>query len=101
MNTQRVYNAAIDMVDRNVADATHNRRRRPTSTRARAWTAQELGDFLAAARTQRLYPALHLTAFTGMRRGEIVFQEGEVRLRPGTGEVLRPGAHPATAAQPA
>lgn len=60
------------LLDRNVADATHNRRRRPTSTRARAWTAQELGSFLAAARTQRLYPALHLTAFTGMRRGEVV-----------------------------
>ena len=60
------------LLDRNVADATHNRRRRPTSTRARAWTAQELAGFLAVARTQRLYPALHLTAFTGMRRGEVV-----------------------------
>jgi integrase len=40
--------------------------------RARAWTAQELGTFLSAARSQRLYPALHLTAYTGMRRGEVV-----------------------------
>lgn len=27
-----------------------------------------------------------------MRRGEILFDAGEVRLRPGTGEILRPGA---------
>jgi integrase len=27
---------------------------------------------LAAARSPRLYPALHLTAHTGMRRGEVV-----------------------------
>ncbi|HZP96439.1 MAG TPA: amidohydrolase family protein [Candidatus Limnocylindria bacterium] len=28
-----------------------------------------------------------------LRRGEIVFADGEVRVRPGTGEVLRPGAY--------
>jgi dihydropyrimidinase len=28
-----------------------------------------------------------------MRRGEIVFADGELRLRPGTGEILRPGAY--------
>jgi integrase len=28
--------------------------------------------FLTAARSQRLYPALHLAAHTGMRRGEVV-----------------------------
>jgi len=28
-----------------------------------------------------------------LRRGEIVFEDGEVRLRPGTGEILRPGAY--------
>src|SRR6202022_1714658 len=32
----------------------------------------QLADFLSAARSQRLYPALHLAAFTGMRRGEVV-----------------------------
>jgi integrase len=31
-----------------------------------------VGVFLRAARSQRLYPALHLTAYTGMRRGEVV-----------------------------
>jgi len=28
-----------------------------------------------------------------LRRGEIVFADGEVRLRPGSGEILRPGAY--------
>jgi dihydroorotase-like cyclic amidohydrolase len=28
-----------------------------------------------------------------LRRGEVVFADGEVRLRPGSGEVLRPGAY--------
>lgn len=60
------------LLDHNVAHATHARRRQPARVRARAWTAMELSGFLAAARSQRLYPALHLTAFTGMRRGEVV-----------------------------
>ena len=30
-----------------------------------------------------------------IRRGEIVFADGEVRLRPGSGEILRPGAYDA------
>jgi dihydroorotase-like cyclic amidohydrolase len=33
-----------------------------------------------------------------LRRGEIVFTDGEVRLRPGTGEILRPGAYDAAVA---
>ncbi len=60
------------LLDRNVAHATHARRTRPSRVRARAWTAEELAQFLRAARSQRLYPALHLTAHTGMRRGEVV-----------------------------
>lgn len=60
------------LVDRNVAHSAHARRRRPTKAVARTWTAAELAAFLQIARTQRLYPALHLTAYTGMRRGEIV-----------------------------
>jgi integrase len=73
-----IVRAALDLavrrqlLDHNVAHATHARRRRPTATRARAWTAQELSGFLTAARSQRLYPALHLAAHTGMRRGEVV-----------------------------
>lgn len=36
-----------------------------------------------------------------LRRGEIVFTDGEVRLRPGTGEILRPGAYDAALARSA
>jgi hypothetical protein len=28
-----------------------------------------------------------------MRRGEIVYQDGDLRLVPGSGEILRPGAY--------
>jgi len=60
------------LVDRNVALAVHSPRRRGGGTTvARVWTAQELATFLAFAQDQRLYPALHLTAHTGMRRGEV------------------------------
>ncbi len=45
----------------------HARPRRGPET----WTAHELTSFLSAAGGHRLYPALHLTATTGMRRGEI------------------------------
>ncbi|MEO6126054.1 MAG: tyrosine-type recombinase/integrase [Ilumatobacteraceae bacterium] len=45
----------------------HARPRRGPET----WTATELTTFLATASAHRLYPALHLTATTGMRRGEI------------------------------
>jgi len=59
------------LVDTNVAQATNARHKRQTRKVPRAWTAEELATFLAAARTHRLYPALHLTACTGMRRGEV------------------------------
>jgi len=73
-----IVRAALDLgvqrrlLDHNVAHSVHGRRRRGTSTRARCWSADELARFLTAARHQRLYPALHLAAHTGMRRGEIV-----------------------------
>ena len=55
----------------NVAQATNARHKRLARTVPRSWTAEELATFLAAAQPQRLYPALHLTALTGMRRGEV------------------------------
>lgn len=60
-----------NLVDRNVAQAAHARLPRARRTTARAWTAAELAMLLDSARGQRLYPALHLTAHTGMRRGEV------------------------------
>ena len=41
------------------------------STVPAIWDAQQLAQFLQAARVLRLYPALHLVAHTGMRRGEV------------------------------
>lgn len=59
------------LVGTNVAQATNARHKRPTRKVPRSWAAEELATFLIAARPQRLYPALHLTACTGMRRGEV------------------------------
>ncbi|MBA2609504.1 MAG: site-specific integrase [Actinobacteria bacterium] len=61
-----------ELVMRNVAHGARARRRPPTRGAARTWTADELRAFLDSARGHRLYPALHLAAHTGMRRGEIV-----------------------------
>ncbi len=63
---------ARELINRNVACHVRSRRRPTAQTAARSWTAQELHQFLAAAAPQRLYPALHLAAHTGMRRGEVV-----------------------------
>ena len=59
------------LVDGNVAQATNARHKRQTRKVPRSWTAEELTTLLVAARPHRLYPALHLTACTGMRRGEV------------------------------
>lgn len=72
-----IVRAALDvavrreLVGRNVAAAEHLRPSRAGNAVARTWTDSELARFLSAARTHRLYPALHLAAHTGMRRGEI------------------------------
>lgn len=73
-----IVRAALDdagsreLVSRNVANHVRSRRRPPAQASARSWTALELNQFLTTARSQRLYPALHLAAHTGMRRGEVV-----------------------------
>ena len=77
LEVHMIIRAALDtaadreLVDRNVAHAAHARLLRAPRTSARAWTATELARFLNRARGLRLYPALHLTAYTGMRRGEV------------------------------
>ena len=47
------------------------KQRRPGGSTLRYWTAADLRTFLRAAQGEHLYPALHLAAFTGMRRGEV------------------------------
>ena len=59
------------LLEVNVAHATNTRHKRLARTVPCSWTAGELSEFLAATQRHRLYPALHLTAFTGMRRGEV------------------------------
>jgi integrase len=78
LEVHMILRAALDaatsrhLVDRNVAHTAHARLARARATTAQAWTAAELATFLDHARGHRLYPALHLTAHTGMRRGEVV-----------------------------
>jgi integrase len=60
------------LVEANVALAAHSPRRRFGGTvTARVWSAEELAVLLSHARPHRLYPAIHLAAHTGMRRGEV------------------------------
>jgi integrase len=78
LEVHMIIRAALDqavqrqLVVRNVAHHANARRRPPRTGPARIWTAAELRAFLTAARHQRLYPALHLVAHTGLRRGELV-----------------------------
>lgn len=60
------------LVVRNVATSAQLKLPRAGGPIARSWTASELATFLASSCHHRLYPALHLAAHTGMRRGEIV-----------------------------
>ena len=58
------------LVSSNVAEhAEAPKRRRPQSP-LRAWNAKQLQEFLATARSHRLFPAFWLAANTGMRRSE-------------------------------
>ena len=77
LEIHRVISNALDLaVDRQLIDTNPARRARPPrpttrSTVAAIWDAQQLAQFLHAARHLRLFPALHLVAHTGMRRGEL------------------------------
>jgi integrase len=57
----------------NPAAVAHAPKRRPLESAAsRSWTADQLRSFLDTAKSSRLYPALRLAAYTGMRRGELL-----------------------------
>ncbi len=77
LEVHMIVRAALDLavrrelVGRNVAADEHLRLPRAGNAVARTWTGSELARFLDTARSHRLYPALHLAAHTGMRRGEI------------------------------
>lgn len=60
-------------VVRNVAEAADPPKLRSSKRpEIKAWAADELRAFLDSIRDTRLYPAFHLSAHTGMRRGEIL-----------------------------
>jgi integrase len=52
------------------------RSKRPKSSAVepiQVWTAEQLGSFLAAARSHRLFAFYRLAAYTGARRGELLY----------------------------
>lgn len=49
------------------------RRRNSDSEPIRIWTTEQLRIFLEAAKSHRLYAYYHLAAFTGARRGELLY----------------------------
>ena len=62
----------VHLVEHNVAlDATAPRPTARAKQGPEAWTIDQLRAFLTATQHLRLYPALHLAATTGMRRGEL------------------------------
>ncbi len=77
LEIHRVISNALDLaVDRQLIGANPAQRARPPKPSRRSdvpaiWNATQLHQFLKIARPKRLYPALHLVAHTGMRRGEL------------------------------
>jgi integrase len=53
--------------------ARSKRPRSTTSEPVQVWTADQLGTFLAAARSHRLFAFYRLAAYTGARRGELLY----------------------------
>jgi integrase len=63
----------LGLISRNVALVAHAPRLRSIpKIEQQAWTAEQLRVFLRAAAGHRLFPALWLSAMTGMRRSELL-----------------------------
>jgi integrase len=77
-NLHTMLRAALKMAVRrrlltvNVADAAVAPRYRSVTPPMRSWTATQLAMFLDAARNREIFPAFRVSAFTGMRRGEVL-----------------------------
>ncbi len=77
LEIHRVISNALDLaLDRQLISANPAHRARPPKPSGRSdapaiCNATQLNRFLKIARPKRLYPALHLVAHTGMRRGEL------------------------------
>ncbi len=70
----KALNDAVDvgLVATNVAERAKPPRQRSVSSTVDAWTAPELGAFLAFVHDDRLFAAWHLSSHTGLRRGELL-----------------------------
>ena len=71
----KLLNDAVDLglVARNVArSAKAPKAGKSSAGQMRFWTPEQLDGFLNFARDDWLYPLWHLTAMTGMRRGEVL-----------------------------
>jgi len=77
LEIHRTVSNALDLaVDRHLIDTNPAAKARPPrpdrrSTVPTIWDAAQLATFLTHTATKRLHPALHLTAYTGIRRGEL------------------------------
>lgn len=77
LEVHRVLANALDLaVDRELLDTNPAHRARPPrpdtrSTIPAIWTATQLAHYLQSVSHHRLFPALHLVAHTGLRRGEL------------------------------
>ena len=77
LEVHRVVSNALGLaVDRQLIDTNPALRARPPrqtgrSTIPQIWSASELAEYLDFIDHRRLYPALHLVAHIGMRRGEL------------------------------
>ena len=74
----------------NVAEDAEAPKRRRSCAPFRAWNAEQLRQFLAAARPHRLFPGFWLAANTGMRRSELLgLRWGDLDLENGQIAVSR------------
>lgn len=77
LEIHRTISNALELaVDRRLIDTNPASKARPPrpdrrSTVPAIWDAAQLAAFLAHVAAKRLYPALDLTAYTGIRRGEL------------------------------
>ena len=77
LEVHRVLANALDLaIDRELLDTNPAHRARPPrpdtrSTVPAIWTAAQLAAYLHRVSHHRLFPALHLVAHTGLRRGEV------------------------------
>ena len=77
LEVHRVLANALDLaIDRELLDTNPAHRARPPKPDTRStvpaiWTAAQLAAYLHGVSHHRLFPALHLVAHTGLRRGEV------------------------------